>query len=256
MRKIFGHFFLLYYLLVFTIGMIPVLIFHIFVKLVKDEKKRLRLIYRVHRWWILSCELLAGVRMHVSGHDKINPDQSYVFVANHNNMLDIPLVGSTIQHPWKSLAKREILNIPLIGWIIGNISLMVDRSSRDSRSNSLISMQQHLRRGISILVFPEGTRNRSGEALKRFHPGAFRTAISTQLPIMPIVILGIRSLQPVDTFELYPGPVEMRFLDPIPTKGLTEADQGKLMKEIFEKMEAEILRLDPEFATQQGSCAK
>ena len=230
-----------------------VVLAHIVLKLVTNPQKRLRLIYKVHRVWIAIWEALSRIHIEVQDHEKLEPEQTYMFVANHNNMLDIPVVGSCIQHPWKSLVKKEILDIPIIGWIIGNISIPVDRSSKASRGKSLVGMVQNLRDGISILVFPEGTRNRSNEALKKFHGGAFRVAIKAQVPIMPIILIGSRELQPVDTIEFYPGNIQMRFLDPIPTKGLKSSDEAMLRDKVHQIMEAALLENDPYFQPKFGN---
>ncbi|MEL6591122.1 MAG: lysophospholipid acyltransferase family protein [Bacteroidota bacterium] len=242
-----------YVFITFIIWLPVVVLLHILFKLIPDEKRRLRLIYQVHRGWIGLWEILTRINMQVERHDRVDPKQTYMFVANHNNMLDVPVVGSCIQHPWKSLVKKEILDIPILGWIIGNISIPVNRCDRASRSRSLKGMVQSLNDGISILVFPEGTRNRTEQPLKQFHGGAFRVAIEAQVPIMPIVMTGIRQMQPVDTMEFYPGDIQMKFLEPIPTEGLSAADEGKIKEKVYRIIEAELLENDPFFQPKFGN---
>ena len=247
MHKLANLLYVAYVCTMFAIWIPLVILAHIAVKLIKHPTKRLRAIYRVHRVWIAIWEFMTRINVQIQDHHHIDTDQTYVFVANHNNMLDIPVVGSCIQHPWKSLVKKEILKIPFVGWIIGNISIPVDRSSKSSRGRSLVGMVQDLKQGISILVFPEGTRNRTELPLKKFHGGAFRVAIKAQVPIIPIVMTGIREMQPVDTMEFYPGTINMKFLPPISTEGLTAKDEALLAEKVFRIMEAEILQNDPYF---------
>ncbi|MFK7921597.1 MAG: lysophospholipid acyltransferase family protein [Bacteroidia bacterium] len=240
-------------ILTFIIWVPLVVLAHIFAKILADPHQRLRFIYKVHRIWIGLWEALTRIQINVEDHHKVDPEQTYMFVANHNNLLDVPVVGSCIQHPWKSLVKKEIIDIPILGWIIGNISIPVDRSSKISRSKSLLGMQQNLKEGTSILVFPEGTRNRSEQVLKKFHMGAFRAAIEAQVPIIPIIMIGSREMQPVDTMEFYPGLIQMRFLDPVPTKGLSSNDEATLRDKLYSLMEAELLDNDPYFQPKFGN---
>ncbi len=255
MNKLLNLIYVFYVWITFSIWVPIMALVHLGAKLIRDEHRRLRFIYRAHRVWIGSWELLTRINIQVLQADKIHPEQVYIFTANHNNLLDIPVVGSSIIHPWKSLVKREILSYPLVGWLIRNISIPVDRASKESRHQSLLTMIHHLQSGISVLVFPEGTRNRSQDPLKRFHPGAFRAAIAAQVPVMPIVLTGIREMQPVDTLAFYPGTLTMRFLDPIPTQGLVEADEPRLREKVYAIMEREILASDPYFNPLAGQLA-
>lgn len=229
------------------VGPLPLIaLLHLVVKL-WPEHQRLRIIYAVHEGWIRIWSLMTGIRFSVEGHHLVGRDQTYMFVANHSNLLDILLVGSRIRHPWKSLAKREILRVPVVGWIIGNICVAVDRSSKESRKQSLLDMVAELEGGVSILVFPEGTRNRSDAPLADFHPGAFLAAIKAGVPIMPVVITGIRPLQPVGTFQFYPGRATMTFLPPISTADMVDTDIRGLTRKVFDHMQTEIIRRDPAF---------
>lgn len=232
--------------LVFVTPIPLVLLMHVIARLMK-EHARLRFIYRGHRMWIKWWEILTGIHFQVHDHDRVDPQQTYIFVCNHCNILDIPIVGSTIMHPWKSLVKRELLRVPFVGWIIGQISIPVDRSNKESRKMSLLEMIRELNSGVSVLIFPEGTRNRTKEPLKRFYPGAFSVAISAQVPIMPIILSETRPLQPIDTIEFYPGKGHMTFLDPISTEGYTDKDVAALSEKVRQAMYDALVELDPQF---------
>ena len=123
-------------------------------------------------------------------------------------------------------------------------SVPVDRSSKESRKESFERMVEKIKQKTSILIFPEGTRNRTKLPLKDFFDGGFRLAITSQVPIIPIVLLNIRKLQPVGTFLVAPGKVSLNFLDPIPTKGLTLKDVETLKQTVFETMQRFIVEND------------
>ena len=102
--------------------------------------------------------------------------------------------------------------------------VMVDRSSNESRIKSMERMKEVLKRGISILIFPEGTQNRSGKPLQPFYDGAFRIAIETQRPLLPMVIIGAGKLMPPRKAFVKPGKINIKILPEIPTTGLKISD--------------------------------
>lgn len=203
------------------------------------EKTRTLLVYRMHYVWGICWRFCSGIRVSISGQEQLRTDTASVMIANHSNMLDIVLIGSCIIHPFKTLIKREMMQVPLIGWLFAMMGIPVDRSEKASRKASLARMEDALHAGISIFIFPEGTRNRTEEPLLPFHDGAFALAIAAQVPIQPIVISQTRKLQPVHTFRVYPGRAKMRFLPPVFTAGLTEKDTESLKKRVYEAMLAE-----------------
>ena len=237
--------------LVFILPIPLILLCHIVVKIF-DKKKSLRIIFRIHRIWIGFWEFMTGIKFRIENSHLIDPNQSYVFIVNHVNMLDILMVGSCIQHPLIFLAKKEILRIPFVGWIINQVAVMVDRSNKESRRKTLLAMSRQLKAGISILVFPEGTRNRSDEPLKTFFPGGFLAAIEAGAPILPVVITNSRSLQPVNSMRFFPGECEMTFLPSISTQGLVENDIKTLSNQDKETMEEAILQRDYHFQPANG----
>jgi 1-acyl-sn-glycerol-3-phosphate acyltransferase len=213
------------------------------------ERSRLRLLYQVNHLWMAVFQALGGWRWRTEGLERIDPAQTYVLVGNHTNLMDIPIVGGSIIHPWRSLAKREILRIPCLGWIIGNISIMVDRRSKASREESVGRMIAALNRGVSVMVFPEGTRNRSAQPLQPFYPGAFTVAIAAQVPILPIIILDSHDLCQDRPLRFWPGCARLRVLKPIPTEGLSAADLPELMQRTHAYMLRELVQQEPRWAT-------
>ncbi len=216
---------------------------------IKDDRKRMKYIYKFNKivfryFW----SRIALVPVTVEGREKINDDQTYVFVANHSNMLDIPYSSSCVDHYYKPLVKKELLKVPIMGKMFQWTSLPVDRGSKDDRKNSMNTMIDWLKSGISIWIFPEGTRNRTELPVKEFYDGAFKLAIEAQVPIAPIVVINSRSLQPVDSNIIYPGKVTWRFLDPISTKGMTDADVASLKERVAKLIGDTLLKEDKYFS--------
>jgi 1-acyl-sn-glycerol-3-phosphate acyltransferase len=169
---------------------------------------------------------------------KIRKGQSYIYVSNHTSFLDLPGIAMAIRGQFRALAKKELLKIPVFGWITRVTCVVVDRSSNESRRKSMDHLKKILGMGVSILLFPEGTQNRTQEKLQPFYDGAFRIAVETQEPILPMVVLGANKLMPPGKVPQRPGRIRIVIGDEIPTKGLALADVGKLKERTMAVMNA------------------
>jgi len=185
--------------------------------------------------WIFS--ILTFIRYRFYGRENLRKGQAYIYVSNHTSFLDIPGLTMLIPGQFRPLAKKELLKIPIFGWIARTAAIIVDRSSPDSRKRSIDKLKQFLRKGISILIFAEGTQNRTDKLLQPFRDGAFRIAIDTQEPVIPIVVLGAGPLMPPGTINLKPGLIRIYVGEAIPTTGLTTNDVRALKQKTFEVME-------------------
>lgn len=131
--------------------------------------------------------------------------------------------------------------IPVFGWIIKYVAVLVDRSSPESRKESVMKLAEVLKKNISIFIFPEGTSNRTDKPLTPFYDGAFRIAIESQTPILPMVILNAKNLMPRDGFSNKPGTIKVVFGAVVATKGLTMQELPKLKQKVYTSMEKMIL---------------
>jgi 1-acyl-sn-glycerol-3-phosphate acyltransferase len=233
MKRIFGTLYSVYSGTLFFLCLTMMLILYIPLLLIRNDRKRMRVIYFFNRVFLRYIwSNLAGVWVTVQGREKIKDDQVYAFVCNHSNMLDIPFNASCIDHYYKPLVKKELMSVPILGPLLRMTSLGVDRKDPASRQKTTQKMTDSMKAGISLLIFPEGTRNRTPEPTKEFYDGAFKVAIAAQANIAPIVLINIRHLQPVHSLMVFPGRVTMRFLDPISTVGMTEADTETLKNRV------------------------
>ncbi len=134
---------------------------------------------------------------------------------------------------YKFLAKNELIKVPVFGFIVRKLCVLVDRSSASSRSSSMKYLHRTLTEGYSVFIYPEGTRNRSADPLLPFHKGAFRIAIESQKPIAIQTLVGVKNIaNPGSGLDLWPGTVRIIWSKPIETAGLTMADVEALSERV------------------------
>jgi 1-acyl-sn-glycerol-3-phosphate acyltransferase len=184
--------------------------------------------------WIFS--MLTFIRYEFYGRENFKKGKSYIYVSNHTSFLDLPGIAMLIPGQFRPLAKKELKKIPIFGWIAQAATVIVDRSSTESRKKSIDRLKTALKQGISILIFAEGTQNRTKALLQPFHDGAFRIAVDTQQPILPMVVIGAGKLMPPGTIDLKPGKIRIYVGTEIPTAGLTPKDVTALKQRTFDEM--------------------
>ena len=175
-------------------------------------------------------------------HDKSKP---YIFVSNHISYLDAAIIVKAYRQPIRPLGKVEMSKVPVFGFIYRNAIVTVDRSSASNRANSVRVLKSLISKGISVMVFPEGTFNMGTTPLKEFYDGAFRVAIETQTPVKPVLFLDAYRRMPYESlFLMTPGSSRIIYLDEIPVEGLTLKDIGKLKDHVYGIMEQKLLEYD------------
>jgi len=176
-------------------------------------------------------------------HYKFDKNQSYVIVGNHNAAVDIPLNTSSCPKEinMKFLSKAEAAKIPFVGPLIKALSVLVERKSSTSRKKTFDLMAEELAKGYSIFLYPEGTRNRTKEPLKKFYDGAFRLAIEHQLPLVVCTLVGTKKINsPHKLMSFLPGKIISHWEEPISTKGMTKEDIPALKEKVKEIMIARL----------------
>ena len=186
--------------------------------------------------WSFIFSKLTFIRYKFFGKHNFARGKAYIYVSNHTSFLDIPGLVMLLPGQFRPLAKKELLKIPIFGWIASTAAIIVDRSSPESRKKSIDRLKLFLKKGISILIFAEGTQNRTKNLLQPFHDGAFRIAVDTQQPVLPIVVLGAGRLMPPGTISLKPGLIRMYVGKEIPTTGLGAKQVKDLKQRTFDAM--------------------
>ena len=193
------------------------------------------------RLWARLILAVSFVKVSVTGLDKMDPSQTCVFCANHRSYLDPPVILASLNRSVCFLAKQSLFSIPFLGWAMrraGDVPL--NRQDPRQATRSLAMAAQRIRQGVSVITFPEGTRSLDGK-LHPFLSGAFRLAIKTQAPVVPVAISGTREALPPGSLHFRGGRVQLRVGDPISTQGMTKQDRDKLAGQTWQRIE-EMLR--------------
>lgn len=191
--------------------------------------------------WATIFRTFSGVRYRIAGPHRPARRAAYIYVSNHTSFLDVPALPLFIPGQFRPLGKKELLKIPVLGWIVGTVCVIVDRSDTNSRNRSIMTLKQLIKRGVSVLIFPEGSMNRTEKPLRPFYDGAFRIAIETQTPVLPMVVINAGNLFRPGTAYVKPGVVTVKFGKPIAIDNLTAQDVPLLKQQTCETMEALLL---------------
>ena len=230
MRKLLGGFYLGYSAIVFFILMLIVCPFILISTGIFKEKTGRKISFYFLKFWAWSFSVFTFLWF-TAGGEKIDTSRAYIYVGNHSSFLDAVAIVICIPQAFSPLGKIEMLKIPVFGWIYKRLVVMIDRSSRESRDHSVAELRKDLADGQSILIFPEGTMNKSNQPLNPFYDGAFRLAIETQTPILPFAILNSKEHLPrTNPLLLNPGMIRTVFGEAIEAKGLV-ADDLEMLKE-------------------------
>lgn len=222
-------------LCLFIITMLIALPFYAFCYLMK-EPQRARWHRHVSRVWMSFYLLCIGCPLRVKGSEYFKNGENYIVVCNHSSLMDVPVTTPFMPNANKTIAKKEFAAVPIFGWIYSLGSILVDRKSDQSRKQSYNKMKAILKQGLDMVIYPEGTRNRSNEPLKPFHDGAFRLAVETGTPIIPALIFNTKKiLPPGKPFFLLPHVIKMHFMEPQSPEGLTVT---ALKEKVFTNMKA------------------
>jgi 1-acyl-sn-glycerol-3-phosphate acyltransferase len=233
-RNILGRVFALWAAIVFFVSML-VIIVPLWVISRQDEPRRTINAFKIFHPWMTFFFVFSGVRRKLVGLEWFAKEKSYVVVCNHNCFMDVPLSSCGIPVPNRTIAKAEMAKIPLFNVIYRGGSVLVDRNSELSRKKSYIQMRKVLNYGLTMCIYPEGTRNKGDVPMQPFHDGAFRLAIESKKNILPAVLIHTIKVMPRNKpFYFWPRQVEMHFLAPIASAGKT-AEQ--LKEETFAVME-------------------
>lgn len=217
--------------------------FFVFIFLFFPDPKSGNYIYKTCDIWAQLWFALIGIKHEIIFEENFKSSTPIIFVANHQSYMDIPVTVHSINTPYRILAKSEMAKIPIFGFIYKKAAIMVDRSDRSKRGQSYLELKESVRKGISVLVYPEGTFNETGKPLKEFYDGAFKLAVNTQTDIQPMVILDtLDRLHYSSVLSLSPGKCRTVFLPKISVEGFGKHDHEKLKTIVFDTMQDAILR--------------
>jgi 1-acyl-sn-glycerol-3-phosphate acyltransferase len=196
---------------------------------------------RVHRVAVLWADmvlLISGVRVQLFNAEVLDPNQSYIFAANHRSAYDIPALLSKLPIPFRWLAKEGYFKVPLFGWAMKRAGyISINRSNPKQAYQSLRQAAQKVNEGTSVIIFPEGTRQKTDQ-LGEFKKGGFVLALKSEKPMVPVAIQGSGRVLSKGGFWITPGTINVVLGNPIPTECYCKKkDADILMKKVREAIQ-------------------
>lgn len=200
---------------------------------------------RVIRAWARVIVWAAGIDLRVENVELIDPQKRYILIANHSSYFDIPCIFAGIAQPIRFMAKVSLFKIPIFGWALARTGFIpIDRKNRSTAVKSFELAGARIRRGNTIVVFPEEGRSRE-RTMRPFQRGAFLLALKSELPIVPMAVKGTFDVMRAGTLRITPGPVTITLTPPIETAGLSIRDREKLSEEARSRIERLLSGVSP-----------
>ena len=182
------------------------------------------------RMWSRLILKTTGVHLDVHGLDRLDPGRTYIFVANHQSIYDIPILFWALPFQLRIIAKESLGRLPFLGWHLRRTGhMLVDRRHPGRAVFGWAS--QLMSRGLSLVVFPEGTRSRDGRVAP-FKGGSFYLALEAGLPVVPLSVIGSRHVMLKGRLATFPGRVKLVIHDPIETAGLDRSHARSLAERV------------------------
>lgn len=220
-KEIFGRIWAVWGIVSFAATFLVIFIPSMITYLLPDPKGSAVFI-RIAKLWMDIWLRLVGCPVTIKGKENFAKGRSYIVTFNHNSLLDVPLSAPYVPGANKTIAKTSFAKVPLFGWFYRKGSVLVDRNSDASRRKSFEEMKNVLKKGMHMCIYPEGTRNRTNEPLKKFYDGAFKLAVETNTAIIPTLIFNTKKAVPVHkSFFFIPHKLEMHFLPPVEVSNQT-----------------------------------
>ena len=189
-------------------------------------------VHIVARMWARGILFVSRIKVTVNGLANIDPAQSYVYMSNHQSNFDIPVLLACLPVQFRWLAKAELFKIPIFGRAMrGAGYVKIDRFNQEAAFESLSEAAEKMKNGVSVMIFPEGTRSRDGN-IRPFKKGGFVMAMDAGVPIVPIVLKGTWTIMDKSSLRINTGQVSLNIEPPIATTGYTRENKDDLIKSV------------------------
>ncbi|WP_396198698.1 lysophospholipid acyltransferase family protein [Flavobacterium sp.] len=226
-------FWLLYRIWFYLLVLLPIIVLFPLILFTILSEKTYPLFFKIARLWARVILIGMGFRYSIKGTENFEAGKSYMLVANHTSMTDIMLMLLAVKnHPFVFVGKKELVNIPIFGFIYKRVCILVDRENSKSRFAVFERAQNRIQQGLSICIFPEGGVPDESILLDEFKDGAFRIAIEHQLTIIPITFYDNKKRFSYTFFSGSPGKMRAKIHPPIETIGKTMDDKLHLKQQV------------------------
>lgn len=226
-------FWLLYRIWFYLLVLFPIILLFPLILITILSEKTYPLFFKIARLWARVILIGMGFRYSIKGTENFEAGKSYMLVANHTSMTDIMLMLLAVKiHPFVFVGKKELVNIPIFGFIYKRVCILVDRENSKSRFAVFERAQNRIQQGLSICIFPEGGVPDESILLDEFKDGAFRIAIEHQLTIIPITFYDNKKRFSYTFFSGSPGKMRAKIHPPIETIGKTMDDKLHLKQQV------------------------
>lgn len=234
------------FIVLFLICSIPLFLVELVIGLFSEEVKAKSSLAIVN-WAFRVCLFLSGVDLTVLGVENVPKDKAVLYVGNHNSFFDILITYVRVPSPTGYVAKKEIKKVPLLRtWMKFLYCQFMDRDDLKSGMRTIIECIDLVKKGISICIFPEGTRNKTHEAMLPFHNGSFRIAKKANCPIVPMTLVNTGSIFEDQFPKIRKAHVVLEYGEPFYLSDLDPEDQkniGDYTKNIMEATYEKNLKL-------------
>jgi 1-acyl-sn-glycerol-3-phosphate acyltransferase len=215
-----------------------------------------KLAYAISRCWTWAVLRIGGIRLRVEGLERLDSKRPYIFMANHRSNIDIPvLIQALPRFQLRWLAKKELLYVPFFGLALwASRHIIVERSNLSKAMASLRKAREKIGSGISVVIFPEGTRSSRGELLP-FKRGGFVLALQSRTPIVPVTINGTEAVLPKGDWRIRGGDVEIIVSEAVPVEPYRLANLEQLVNRVRGDMECHYRR-PMGSSTEESACLR
>ena len=221
-------------LLLWIVGLFFTLFFFIPIPIVAVIDRSGNGVHIIGKAWARVLLFLGGVKVEVEGLNNLIKDKPVLLISNHQEAFDIPVLHAFLPVQFRWISKARVFRFPIIGWTMSLAGYVkMDRSSSRASYGALVEATEKLKKGTSILIFPEGSRSK-GEHINKFKRGPFLLAIRAKTPIVPISINGTKNVIKSGWPWIHPEKIKVFIDSPVPTHDLEEKNALALKEKIYD----------------------
>jgi 1-acyl-sn-glycerol-3-phosphate acyltransferase len=195
---------------------------------------------RVHLYcavpWAKVILYVCGIKVQVKGLENVEGLIPRIYLTNHQSAFDVYALLAFLPVHFKFVLKQELMKIPLLGITMRRAGYIgIDRNDPRKAAKSMHEAAERIKSGVSVVIFPEGTRSTDGK-IQDFRPGAFHLTLNSGCDVVPVTINGSFRIMPKKSFRINKGSFVMRIGNPIPVKEYSKKDMNKLMALVRDTM--------------------